>query len=147
MPATNRPVYLPHDPLTPQRDITHTHFRPGETVVIFKGVAGGRLWGNAVTVVAPSWHTPTDEAGWRVLDPAGGDRSYVTAHPRYLVHLSTGCPECLVHQKALREYLVPRIGTDEDPVDCRWYSLTALNQLVHVADSRGSTADSAVRLT
>lgn len=134
MPET-RPVYLPPDPITPERDITHAHFRPDEHVVILKGAAEGQLWGDAMKVVAPSWHTPTDEDGWRLLDPDGGDRSYITAHPRYMVHLSTRCPECLVHQQALREYLVARVGTAEEPVDCRWYSLTALNQLVHVADS------------
>ncbi|WP_031008897.1 hypothetical protein [Streptomyces sp. NRRL F-5727] len=133
MPET-RPVYLPHDPLTPKRDITHAHFRPGEHVVIFKGAAEGRLWGDAMKVVTDSLHTPTDENGWRLLDPNGGHRSYLTAHPRYMVHLSTLCPECLVHQQALREYLIPRVGTGEEPVDCRWYSVTALNQLVHVAD-------------
>ncbi|GGP98972.1 hypothetical protein GCM10010215_25860 [Streptomyces virginiae] len=135
MPET-RPVYLPPDPLTPERDITHHHFRPGEHVVILKGAAGGELWGDAMKVVADSWHTPTDEDGWRLLDPNGGDRSYITAHPRYLVHLSKRCPECLMHQKALREYLVKRLGDDDEAVDCSWYSLTALNQLVHVADAR-----------
>ncbi|MFF3860077.1 hypothetical protein [Streptomyces sp. NPDC002209] len=135
MPETS-PVYLPPDPLTPERDITHRHFRPGEHVVILKGAAGGELWGDAMKVVAPSWHTPTNEDGWRLLDPNGGDRSYVTAHPRYLVHLSKRCPECLMHQKALREYLVKRLGDGEEVVDCSWYSLTALNQLVHVADAR-----------
>ncbi|MEU8495233.1 hypothetical protein AB0940_01025 [Streptomyces sp. NPDC006656] len=135
MPET-RPVYLPPDPLTPKRDITHQHFRPGEHIVILKGAAGGELWGEAMKVVVSSWHTPTDEDGWRLLDPNGGDRSYVTAHPRYLVHLSKRCPECLMHQKALREYLVKRLGEAEEAVDCRWYSLNALNQLVHVADAR-----------
>ncbi|WP_372479300.1 alpha/beta fold hydrolase [Streptomyces griseocarneus] len=60
------------DRLTPKRDITHAHFRPGEQVVIFKGVADGDLWGDAMTVVTPSWHTPTDEDGWRLA--AGGWR-------------------------------------------------------------------------
>ncbi|MEU3402968.1 hypothetical protein ABZ766_03300 [Streptomyces sp. NPDC006670] len=135
MPET-RPVYLPPDPITPKRDITHQHFRPGEHVVILKGAAGGELWGDAMKVVVSSWHTPTDEDGWRLLDPNGGDRSYVTAHPRYLVHLSKRCPECLMHQKALREYLVKRLGDAEEAVDCRWYSLNTVNQLVHVADAR-----------
>ncbi|MFE0772177.1 hypothetical protein [Streptomyces sp. NPDC058861] len=129
-----RPVYLPPDPLTPKRDITHQHFRPGEHVVVLKGATEGRLWGDAMKVIAPSWHTPTDENGWRLLNPNGGDRSYITAHPRYMVHLSTRCPECLVHQKTLREYLIPRVGTAEEAVDCHWYSVTALNQLVHVDD-------------
>ncbi|MFD9793343.1 hypothetical protein ACFWXK_20615 [Streptomyces sp. NPDC059070] len=134
MPET-RPVYLPADIHTPDRDITHQHFRPGEHVVILKGVAGGELWGDAMKVVTSSWHTPTDEDGWRLYDPNGGARSYITAHPRYLVHLSKRCPECLTHQQAMRRYLVPRIGDSVEAVDCRWYSLTALNQLVHIADA------------
>ncbi|MFC0844738.1 hypothetical protein ACFH04_13620 [Streptomyces noboritoensis] len=134
MPET-RPVYLPADIHTPDRDITHQHFRPGEHVVVLKGVAGGELWGDAMKVVTPSWHTPTDEDGWRLFDPSGGARSYITAHPRYLVHLSKRCPECLTHQQAMRRYLVPRIDDSDEAVDCRWYSLTALNQLVHIADA------------
>ncbi|MFF2129912.1 hypothetical protein ACFVW1_31935 [Streptomyces olivochromogenes] len=104
------------DPLTTDRDITHAHFRAGDTVVVLKGVADGELWGDAMRVVAPSWHTPTDEDGWRLRDATGGAQSYVTAHPRYLVHLSSRCPDCLI--------------------DCGWYTTTALGQLVHIADIR-----------
>jgi hypothetical protein len=134
--AISRHPHAPGDVLTPDRDITHAHFRPGDQVVILKGVAGSELWGDAYKVVTPSWHTPTDEDGWRLYDPAGGDRSYITAHPRYLVHLSRRCPDCLIYQQALRTYLVPRLADTEGDVDCGWYSVTHLNQVVHVADAR-----------
>lgn len=100
----------PPDPLTPTRDITHAHFQAGDTVVVLKGVAGGELWGDAMRVVAPSWHTPTDEDGWRLRDPTGGDQSYVTAHPRYLVHLSRRCPDCLIFLRAMEDTLLKRFA-------------------------------------
>ncbi|MBC2878061.1 MULTISPECIES: hypothetical protein [Streptomyces] len=124
------------DRLTPQRDITHAHFRPGEQVVIVKGVADGELWGDAMTVVTPSWHTPTDEDGWRLRNPNGGERTYITAHPRYMIHLSRRCADCLIHHRALKEILLPAYATATGIVDCGWYSVTALNQLVHVDDAR-----------
>ncbi|MEV6406576.1 hypothetical protein AB0M58_27135 [Streptomyces bobili] len=36
------------------RDIAHAHFQAGDTVVVLQGVAGGKLWGDAMRVVAPS---------------------------------------------------------------------------------------------
>lgn len=132
------PVFAPTpDPLTPARDITHTHFQAGDTVVVLKGVAGGELWGDALRVVTPSWHTPTDEDGWRLRDPTGGAQSYITAHPRYLVHLARRCPGCLIHLRAMEDYLLPKHPDDHALVDCGWYTTTALNQLVHIADVRG----------
>ncbi|GAA2258285.1 hypothetical protein GCM10010415_19920 [Streptomyces atrovirens] len=128
---------LTPDPLTPTRDITHAHFEAGETVVVLKGVAGGELWGDAVRIVAPSWHTPTDEDGWRLRDPTGGAQSYVTAHPRYLVHLSRRCPDCLIHLRAMEDTFLPRFADREEVIDCGWYTITALGQLVHTADTRG----------
>ncbi|MFI6012533.1 hypothetical protein ACIBAG_27560 [Streptomyces sp. NPDC051243] len=115
----------------------HGHFRPGDQVVILKGVADGELWGDAMTVVTPSWHTPTDEDGWRLRDPNGGQQTFITAHPRYLVHLSRRCPDCLIHLRALEDYLIPKLAGAGAEVDCGWYSVTALNQLVHIADARG----------
>jgi hypothetical protein len=135
--AVSRPPHPPGDIVTPQRDITHAHFRPGDQVVILKGTSGSGLWGDTYKVVTPSWHTPTDEDGWRLYDPAGGARTYVTASPRYLVHLSRRCPDCLIYQQALRTYLLPRLAGAGGEVDCGWYSLTPLNQVVHVADARG----------
>ncbi|MFI7102749.1 hypothetical protein ACIBK8_25715 [Streptomyces sp. NPDC050161] len=132
--AAYRPPYVPADILTPDRDITHAHFRPGDQVVIIKGVAGRDLWGDAMSVVTPSWHTPTDEDGWRLRNPSGGDRTYLTAHPRYLVHLSRHCPDCLIHLRALEDYLLPKLSPTTTPADCGWYTLTALNQLVHITD-------------
>ncbi|MCX5395639.1 hypothetical protein [Streptomyces sp. NBC_00102] len=124
------------DPLTPDRDITHTHFQAGDTVVILKGVAGGELWGDAMRIVAPSWHTPTDEDGWRLRDPTGGVQSYVTAHPRYLVHLSRSCPDCLIHLRAMEDTLLARVAGRTELIDFGWYTVTALGQLVHTADVR-----------
>ncbi|MFI7182070.1 hypothetical protein [Streptomyces anthocyanicus] len=131
------PVTAPTpDPLTPTRDITHAHFQAGDTVVVLKGVASGELWGDAMRVVAPSWHTPTDEDGWRLRDPTGGDRSYVTAHPRYLVHLSRRCPDCLIFLRAMEDTLLKRFAGRDELIDCGWYTTTALGQLAHTADLR-----------
>ncbi|MET9294371.1 hypothetical protein [Streptomyces sp. NPDC003077] len=135
--AVSRPPYVPGDILTPEREITHQHFQPGDHVIILKGVADGELWGDAMTVITPSWHTPTDEDGWRLRDPDGGERTYITAHPRYLVHLSRRCPDCLIYQRAVEQYLLPRFAGTREVIDCGWYSLTHLNQLVHVDDVRG----------
>ncbi|MBT2363912.1 MULTISPECIES: hypothetical protein [Streptomyces] len=133
------PVFAPTpDPLTPDRDITHQHFQAGDTVVVLKGVAGGELWGDAMRVVAPSWHTPTDVDGWRLRDATGGAQSYITAHPRYLVHLSRRCPDCLIHLRAMEDALLPKYTDDNALIDCGWYTTTALNQLVHIADARSS---------
>lgn len=125
------------DPVTPTRDITHAHFQAGDTVVVLKGVAGGELWGDSMRIVAPSWHTPTDEDGWRLRDPTGGAQSYVTAHPRYLVHLSRRCPDCLIYLRAMEDALLTRFAGRDELIDCCWYTTTALGQLVHTADSRG----------
>ncbi|MET9955454.1 MULTISPECIES: hypothetical protein [Streptomyces] len=129
-------VALTPDPLTPDRDVTHAHFQAGDTVVVLKGMAGGELWGDAMRVVAPSWHLPTDEDGWRLRDATGGQQSYVTAHPRYLVHLSRRCPDCLIHLRAMEDALLPKYPGDDALIDCGWYTTTAVGQLVHVADVR-----------
>ncbi|MFJ4322711.1 hypothetical protein ACIP3A_06285 [Streptomyces tricolor] len=134
------PVFAPTpDPLTPDRDITHAHFQAGDTVVVLKGAAGGELWGDAMRIVAPSWHTPTDEDGWRLRDATGGAQTYITAHPRYLVHLSRRCPDCLIYLRAVEDYLLPKYTDGEAIVDCGWYTTTALGQLVHVADARSGS--------
>lgn len=65
-------VALTPDPLTPRRNITHAHFQAGDTVVVLKGVASSELWG-AMRIVAPSWHTPADEDGWRLCEAADVD--------------------------------------------------------------------------
>ncbi|MGV9967677.1 hypothetical protein ACWDU3_27630 [Streptomyces olivaceus] len=129
-------LVLTPDPLTPTRDITHAHFQAGQTVAVLKGVADGELWGDAVRIVAPSWHTPTDEDGWRLRDPTGGAQTYTTAHPRYLVHLSRRCPDCLIHLRAMEDTFLPRFASREEVIDCGWYTTTALGQLVHLADAR-----------
>lgn len=134
--AATRPPYPPKDILTPERHITHAHFRPGDSVIVFTGVAGARLRGDAMTVVTSSWHTPTDEDGWRLRNPRGGERTYVTGHPRYLVHLGRRCADCLIYHRALQDYLLPKFTNVHDPVDLGWYSVTHLNQLVHIDDAR-----------
>ncbi|MFI9755740.1 hypothetical protein [Streptomyces collinus] len=134
----NAPVFAPiPDPLTPTRDITHAHFQAGDQVVVLKGPVGGELWGDAMRIVAPSWHTPTDEDGWRLRDATGGAQTYITAHPRYLVHISHRCPDCLIYLRAMEDYLLPKYTERDEVIDCGWYTITHLNQLLHVADGRG----------
>ncbi|MQS09662.1 hypothetical protein, partial [Streptomyces alkaliphilus] len=132
------PAFAPTpDPLTPARDITHSHFETGDRVVVIKGVAGAELWGDAMRIVAPTWHTPTDEDGWRLRDATGGARTYITGHPRYLVHLSRHCPDCLLHLGAMEKRFLPKYAGHNALIDCGWYTTTALGQLVHIADARG----------
>lgn len=138
MPDSARPPYVPADTLTPERNITHRHFRAGDHVVVLTGVVDGQLTGDAMTVVAPSWHTPTDEDGWRLRNPHGAERTYITAHPRYMVHTSRTCPDCLIHRGAMERYRLPRFTGARGALDCSWYSLTHLNQLVHIDDARSS---------
>lgn len=136
-PPGSTPGYAPpSDHLTPDRDMTHGHFEVGDQVVVIKGVAGGELWGDAMRIVAPSWHTPTDEDGWRLRDATGGAQSYVTAHPRYLVHLTRRCPDCLIYLRAMEDHLLPTLTAHNALVDCGWYTVSSLGQLVHVADAR-----------
>ncbi|MEV5878068.1 hypothetical protein AB0L75_28345 [Streptomyces sp. NPDC052101] len=130
-----RPPHPPRDTLTPERDITHAHFRPGDHIVVFKGVADGRLWGDAMSVVTPSWHTPTDEDGWRLRNPRGGEQTYTTGHPRYMVHLARRCPDCLIYQRALEDYLLPRFAGTKGTVDLGWYRVSPTNQITHVNDT------------
>ncbi|WP_328486041.1 hypothetical protein [Streptomyces zaomyceticus] len=137
MPEPTRPAFAPADTITGDRDITHAHFAPGDQVVVIKGVADGELWGDAMTVVAPSWHTPTDEDGWRLRNPNGGAQSFITGHPRYLVHLSKRCPDCLIYLRALEDYLLPKVVGDK-PVDLGWYRVTDFGQLVHADDAKGA---------
>ncbi|MFD5492691.1 hypothetical protein ACFWH4_07090 [Streptomyces sp. NPDC127091] len=136
-PPPPPPAFAPTpDPLTPSRDITHAHFEAGDQIVVLKGVAGGELWGDAMRVVAPSWHTPTDEDGWRLRDATGGAQTYITGHPRYLVHLSRRCPDCLIHLRAMEDHLLPKYAGQDALIDCGWYTTTALGQLVHITDIR-----------
>ncbi|WP_435124590.1 hypothetical protein [Actinacidiphila sp. bgisy144] len=134
--SATRPPFSPTDIVTPVRSITHGHFRPGDSVIVFRGVAGDSLWGDIMTIVASSWHDPTDEAGWRLRNPRGGDRSYITAHPRYLAHLGRSCADCLIYHRALQDYLLPKVSAPCGPVDVGWYTLTRLNHLVHVDERR-----------
>ncbi|MFF0740603.1 hypothetical protein ACFYVL_09390 [Streptomyces sp. NPDC004111] len=136
-PNSPVPVPLP-DPLTPTRTVAHGHFQAGDRVVVLKGAVGGELWGDAMRVVAPSWHTPTEENGWRLRDATGGQQSYLTAHPRYLVHLTRRCPDCLIYLRAMEDHLLPQLTSANALTDCAWYTTTALGQLVHMDDARGN---------
>ncbi|MER7986540.1 hypothetical protein ABTY53_13195 [Streptomyces noursei] len=139
-PSSPTPAFAPTpDPLTPARDITHRHFQAGDQIIVLKGVAGDELWGDAMRVIAPSRHTPTDEDGWRLRNPTGGAQTYLTGHPRYLVHLSRRCPDCLIHLRAMQDLLLPKFaGHDDAVIDCGWYTTTSLGQLVHVNDARAN---------
>jgi hypothetical protein len=132
----HRLPYIPADTTTPDRDITHTHFAVGDRVVLIRGAVDGDLIGEEMTIVAPSWHTPTDENGWRVRNPKGGQHSYLTAHPRYLIHLERHCYDCTSYFRDLAEEVLPQITTAR-LTECGWYSLTTLDQLVHYRDIRG----------
>lgn len=132
------PPRPPADTLTPERDITHQHFTPGDQVAIIKGAFKGELVGEEMTVVASSWHTPTDSDGWRLRNPRGGEHSYITAHPRYMIHTGRYCPDCTGFFRALSDTLLPRMPDTERSVDGGWYYQSALDQLVHTADLGGS---------
>ncbi len=102
--------------------------------MIVKGAFKGQLVGEEMTVVASSWHTPTDENGWRLRNPRGGEHSYITAHPRYMIHTSRYCPDCTGYFRALSDHLLPRMPNSEQSLDGGWYYQTTLDQLVHTAD-------------
>jgi len=85
-------------------------------------------------VVAPSWHTPTDSDGWRLRNPRGGEHSYITAHPRYMIHTGRYCPDCTSFFRSLSDTLLPQMPSSQRSVDGSWYYRTALDQLVHTAD-------------
>ncbi|WP_165983948.1 hypothetical protein [Streptomyces sp. YIM 98790] len=132
--AEPRSRYIPVDTITPNRVISHGHFAPGDRVVVIKGSARGDLCGTEMTIVAASWHTPTDEDGWRARDPEGGQRSYLTAHPRHLVHVEHYCPECTGYVRKLAEALLPQIPYDRR--DGGWYHIDGRDQLVHNRDPK-----------
>jgi hypothetical protein len=129
-----RPPQPPADTITPEREITHRHFAPGDQIVIVKGAFHGQLIGEEMTVVASSLHTPTEEAGWRLRNPRGGEHSYITAHPRYMIHTDRYCPDCSRYFRALSAALLPKMPDSDRSIDGGWYYQTALDQLVHSAD-------------
>ncbi|MGW2404055.1 hypothetical protein ACWCXK_05950 [Streptomyces sp. NPDC001739] len=127
------PTVSATDTATPQRVVTHEHFAPGDRVVVICGSADGDLAGEEMRVVAPSWHLPTGEDGWRLRNPQGGQRTFITAHPRYLIHLETLCPDCTGFLRKLAATLLPQLPK-RGVAQGGWYQLTALDQLVHTAD-------------
>ncbi|WP_330821906.1 hypothetical protein [Streptomyces bugieae] len=83
-----------------------------------------------------SWHTPTDEVGWRLYGPNGGERPTSPPTPlprphlppvRQLPDLPAGPGDCLL----------PQISTAGDVIDCGWCWTHHLNQLVHVNGASG----------
>ncbi|WP_058042199.1 hypothetical protein [Streptomyces roseifaciens] len=121
------------DTVTPNRQVRHDHFAPGDRVVVIRGSLDGDLHGDDLTVVAPSWHTPTGQDGWRTRNPNGGTHTFTTAHPRYLIHVEQHCPDCVAFFRALAAELLPQLpkrGCTEGD----WYQFTALDQLVHRDD-------------
>lgn len=122
------------DTTTAHRAVTHGHFAPGEEVWVVRGSTEGQLLGTRMTVVAPSWHTPTDQDGWRLRNPGGGTRTFLTGHPRYLIHAERHCPYCLTYALALAAELLPQLPAT-GTVSGDWYLLSALDQLVHTSDA------------
>lgn len=121
------------DTVTPSRQVRHDHFAPGDRVVVIRGSLDGDLHGDDLTVVAPSWHTPTGQDGWRTRNPQGSTHTFTTAHPRYLIHVEQHCPDCVAFFRALAAELLPqlpKLGCTEGD----WYRFTALDQLVHRDD-------------
>ncbi|GAA3212027.1 hypothetical protein GCM10020256_11170 [Streptomyces thermocoprophilus] len=90
-------------------------------------------------IVAPSWHTPppTRTDGDCVTPPGVPSPTSPLTPPRYLVHLSRRCPDCLIYLRAMEDALLTRFAGRDELIDCGWYTTTALGQLVHTADTRG----------
>ena len=125
------------DTVTPHRVITHGHFAIGDTVTVLCRVDDGEVSGEVMTIVAPSWHEPTKEDGWRVRNPRGGERTYLTAHPRYLVHVTESrryCPDCSDYLSQLRRAVLSKLPAT-GVHDAGWYRITEpANHLLHRAD-------------
>ncbi|MGY4968333.1 hypothetical protein ACWGCC_03760 [Streptomyces nigrescens] len=128
-----QPTVRVTDTVTPQRVMNHEHFAPGDRVVIICGSADGDLAGADLRIVAPSWHTPTGEDGWRLRNPQGGEHTFITGHPRYLIHIEPACPECARHLQRLSKALLPQLPK-KGVATGDWYQLTGLDQLVHTSD-------------
>ncbi|MGX1759920.1 hypothetical protein ACWIG5_23935 [Streptomyces lydicus] len=130
---TSPPTIYVTDSATPQRGMSHAHFAPGDRVVVICGSADGDLAGEEMRIVAPSWHLPTGEDGWRLRNPQGGQHTFITAHPRYLIHLERRCPDCADFLRQLATTLLPQLPK-KGVAQGNWYQLTAPDQLVHIAD-------------
>ncbi|KPI02850.1 hypothetical protein OK074_5000 [Actinobacteria bacterium OK074] len=126
------------DSVTPKRRVSHDHFVAGEPVVVVRGSLDGELAADVATVVAPSWHVPTGEDGWRIRVQGGGERTFVTAHPRYLIHAGLPCPDCVAYFDALTRELLPQLPA-HGSTEGDWYGLTATDQLIHATDGPGGS--------
>ncbi|TDC70274.1 hypothetical protein [Streptomyces hainanensis] len=121
------------DTMTFERSVLHDHFVSGERVLIIFGSLDGGLTGDRFTVVAPSWHTATRADGWRLRDDNGGERSYVTAAPKYLIHIEQDCLDCVTFFKQLKKWLLP-VLPGRGPGETHSYAQTGDGQIVHIAD-------------
>lgn len=114
------------------RDVEHDHFRPGESVLIITGSQNGSLTGTQFTVVTPSWHASTGRDGWRLRDAHGGDISFVTAAPKYLIHIEQDCTLCVDFFGQLNRWVLPVLPR-EGVGHTNSYSL-ADGEILHIAD-------------
>ncbi len=115
------------------RSVAHDHFSPGERVLIIRGSQDGHLTGASFTIVAPSWHQVTDTEGWRLRDHCGGETSYVTAAPKYLIHLDRDCTRCVGFFNQLKRWVLPALPRHGQG-ETNSYTLTDAAEIVHIAD-------------
>ncbi|MFD5320032.1 hypothetical protein [Streptomyces sp. NPDC127098] len=121
------------DTLTYERSVPHEHFTSGERVLIIYGSFDGGLTGDRFTVVAPSWHEITGADGWRLRDDNGGEHSFITAAPKYLIHIEQNCVDCVTFFKDLQKWLLPVLPS-RGLGETHSYTQTSDGQLVHIAD-------------
>lgn len=114
------------------RDVEHDHFRPGESVLIITGSQNGSLTGIQFTIVASSWHATTGTNGWRLRNKNGGELSFVTAAPKYLIHTDQHCAYCVEFLGQLNRWILPVLPRNGVGYT-NSYSL-ADGELLHIAD-------------
>lgn len=115
------------------RRVARDHFAPGERVLIILGSQDGALTGDQFTVVAPSQHRATGSEGWRLRDDNGGEQSYLTAAPKYLIHLDRHCPACVGFFKELQRWVLPALPRRGYALT-NSYAVTDDAEIVHIAD-------------
>ena len=128
-----RPLTIVMDTVTLWREVAHGHFAPGDAVLVVRGSLDGSLTGDRFTVVASSWHRATGVNGWRLRDASGGEQSFVTAAPKYLIHIGRPCGECVDFFNALKEWVLP-VLPEHGAGETHSFTLTRDAELVHVAD-------------
>lgn len=103
------PITIVIDTPTYCRTVPAGHFAPGDQVLIVLGSQGSSLIGDRFTIVAPYHHQITDIPGWRLRDDDGGELSFLTASPKYLIHLDRDCPVCARFFRQLKRWLLPAL--------------------------------------